>query len=30
VVVAPVLQRILRPGLEHMLTRLHNEPVVEK
>jgi len=30
VVVAPLLQRALRPALEHMLKRLHNEPIVEK
>jgi uncharacterized protein (DUF2062 family) len=30
VVAAPLLQRALRPALEHMLTRLHNEPVIEK
>ena len=30
VVAAPLLQRALRPGLEHMLDRLHNEPIIEK
>lgn len=30
VVVAPLLQRALRPFLEEMLNRLHNEPIVEK
>ncbi len=30
VILAPLLQRALRPALEHMLNRLHNEPIVEK
>jgi uncharacterized protein (DUF2062 family) len=30
IVLAPLLQRLLRPVLEHMLQRLHNEPIVEK
>ena len=30
VVAAPLLQRALRPALEHMLKRLHNEPIIEK
>ena len=30
VVVAPLLQLALRPALEHMLDRLHHEPVMEK
>jgi len=30
VVLAPLLQRLLRPALEHMLQRLHNEPIIEK
>jgi uncharacterized protein (DUF2062 family) len=30
VVVAPLLQRMLLPALQHMLQRLHREPVVEQ
>jgi uncharacterized protein (DUF2062 family) len=30
VIAAPILERLLRPALEHMLTRLKNEPIVEK
>ena len=30
VLLAPILQRILRSMLEHMLGRLHQEPIIEK
>jgi hypothetical protein len=30
VVVAPLLQMVLRPVLEHMLAKLHAEPTMEK
>ena len=29
-VIAPLLVLAIRPGLEHMLNSLHNEPIVEK
>ena len=30
ILLAPLLQRALRPALEHMLNRLHHEPIIEK